>query len=57
MAAPMTTPDFLELIRASGLVGEDTLARLGFDLPSDQSPARKNSWVPKYSPRFRRSKL
>jgi len=31
----MTTPDFLELIRASGLVGEDTLARLGFDLPSE----------------------
>ena len=35
MAAPMTTPDFLDLIRASGLLDDGALARVAGDLPPE----------------------
>ncbi len=35
MAAPMTTPDFLDLVRASGLLDEGTLDRVAGEFPAE----------------------
>ncbi|VTR93901.1 serine threonine protein kinase with pasta sensor : Putative uncharacterized protein OS=Gemmata sp. Wa1-1 PE=4 SV=1: Pkinase: WD40: WD40: WD40 [Gemmata massiliana] len=35
MAAPMTTPDFLDLVRTSGLIDENTLARVSDEFPAE----------------------